>query len=133
MKRVVILLVSVLVALVGSFELDRDLSIVHGTRGATTSNEAASLHPVKPSIFAPMAVNRQPAGRAAPSVQSRFQRLSRVEIPAKRSRFSRTFRTPEGFEAETFTRPINFEDKHGRWQPIDNALVGNPKTGRLWT
>ena len=46
----------------------------------------------------------------------------RVEVSSLRTRYSRTYRNPEGFlEAAVSVGPVNFQDASGAWQPIDDT------------
>jgi hypothetical protein len=54
--------------------------------------------------------------KAAPAPQGR------VEVSSLRTRYSRTYRNPEGFlEAAVSVGPVNFQDAGGAWQPIDDT------------
>lgn len=57
-----------------------------------------------------------PESSAPPSAEG-------VELPAKRTAYSDTFRLPNG-ERETrlFETPVNYRDENGDWQPIEEEL-----------
>jgi RHS repeat-associated protein len=50
-----------------------------------------------------------------------------VEVEAKRTETSRTFRLPDGaLEAQVFETPVNYLDDEGDWQPIGESLQYTP-------
>jgi RHS repeat-associated protein len=57
----------------------------------------------------------------------------RVEVPSLRTRYSKTYRTPEGFlEAAVSSGPVNYQDAGGAWQPIDDGLQSSSVPGYAW-
>jgi RHS repeat-associated protein len=65
-----------------------------------------------------------PAGTSA-SGQSSDPR----EIPALRTRTSRTYAEDGMYTAQIFAGSINYQDADGQWQPIDNTLVASTAPG----
>jgi RHS repeat-associated protein len=63
------------------------------------------------------------AANASSSVESQPQQESGVEIPAKRTETSDTFRLPSGaLETQLSETPINYETAKGDWKPIEEEL-----------
>jgi RHS repeat-associated protein len=55
-----------------------------------------------------------------------------VEVPAMRTRTSRTFQTETGFKSEFTVGSMNYEASPGDWQPIDDTLVASTSPGYRW-
>jgi RHS repeat-associated protein len=57
----------------------------------------------------------------------------RVEVPRLRTKYSRTYVTPEGsLEAVVSQGPVNYRDASGAWRPIDDTLVPSTQPGYAW-
>ncbi len=79
-------------------------------------------------------LTRVVAGLAGPQeAQAAPLAPGRVEVPELRTRYSKTYRTPEGFlEAAVSAGPVNYQDAGGAWQPIDDTLVATTTPGYGW-
>jgi RHS repeat-associated protein len=70
------------------------------------------------------AQGEEPRTAAPEPAQELLSVLPSGEIPALRSRTTRTFvRERSTYELQAFTRSINYQDEQGDWQPIDSSLV----------
>lgn len=56
-----------------------------------------------------------PAAKASPT--------SPVELPARRTRNSRTFSVGGAYKTQLYAAPVNYQDAKGAWQTIDNTMV----------
>lgn len=53
-----------------------------------------------------------------------------AEVPGLRSRFAKTFAAGKGtFRAEVYSESVNYRDRAGKWQPVDNRLLAATGTG----
>jgi hypothetical protein len=65
--------------------------------------------------------------------QARPAAAPRVEVPRLRTRYSRTYTTPDGYlEAVVSQGPVNYQDASGAWRPIDDTLVASDQPGYGW-
>jgi RHS repeat-associated protein len=51
------------------------------------------------------------------------------ELPTLRTATSRTFETQDGYQAQVFAGPVNYQDSTGTWQKIDDSLVSDGAGG----
>src|SRR5712692_6770652 len=125
-RRITLVLIFTLAVDPGSswVTLSRLTSLMPPVVGASFAAAAAPTHE-EPTTFA---MTRAPVGplagaAAAVSAQSR-------ELPALRTRTSRTYATPQGnYQTQLFLGSIHYRDARGAWQPIDDTLVSSPVLG----
>jgi hypothetical protein len=87
------------------------LLLLLGTGVALAAQEGSETPSTDPSLTAPP----EQAG---------------VELPAKRTATSDTFRLPDGsLQTKLFSTPVNYEDAAGDWKPIDADLEEAPAGG----
>jgi hypothetical protein len=103
---------SLLVILILILSLVSATLFPYGNVFANTSNEGLNMPTLK---------DIKPSKTSIP-----FPKMSNipVELELKRSALHREFLNPDGtFSAEIYSQPINWENKHGQWVPIDNNIV----------
>lgn len=69
-------------------------------------------------------VNDGPTSSPAPSVGSTSQ-----EVVSLRTRTSRTYATPQGYQTVISLGSVNYQDASGAWKPIDDTLVASTTSG----
>jgi hypothetical protein len=66
----------------------------------------------------------EPPSAAALALSAQPAETVGVELEAKRTADSETFRLPNGsFETRIYEGPINYRDLGGSWKPIDEGLM----------
>lgn len=89
-------------------------SVLAAAAGIAASDSATASNSVQPSR------DKFPAGRTNAPVHPL---AIGAEVPALRTRNSRTFTSPQGGRvARVYASAVNYRDQHGGWQSIDNNL-----------
>ena len=80
--------------------------------------------PILPSENSHGFVTAGPPEKAKPKNVFPKPGKEKIELKSKRTAYSREFLNPDGtFTMEVTSRPMNFKNKRGQWEAIDNQLT----------
>src|SRR5437016_2123174 len=111
-----------IVTLIFGFTLFSTVSPNTAYAGSSPSQKQQQL---KPNVFRPDHITRSNSISRALGAST----ANRQEVVAWRTRTSRTYALPGGFESDITAGSVNYQDSRGQWQPIDNTLVAASLTG----